>query len=315
VNAPGLLTLGQTLGVIRTAGYGPLARNSELALSIAGAESNVAIGMRRLGIPATWIGHVGADAIGDLVLRELQAEGVTVAATRDPTRPTALLLGERRTSDRTRIWYYRRDAAGAGLSPDDLHPDLFATASVLHVTGITACLGAGPADAVRTAIGRARQAGLTVSFDLNHRLALADADTFAATVRPLLAEIDLVFATSDEATVLTKETDPVRMAGALRDLGPATAVLKFGAKGSLLCSSDRLLRQPAVAVTAIDPVGAGDAFAAGFLAALLTGATPEQQLGQAAAVAGIAVATRGDWEGLPTAAELLTLTGPTDISR
>jgi 2-dehydro-3-deoxygluconokinase len=312
---PGLVTIGQTLATVRSTTAGPLGRGQLLRLSVAGAESNVAIGVRRLGVPATWTGHVGQDAAGDLVLRELRAEGVAVRAVRDPDRPTALLLSERRTATQRRIWYYRRDAAGAGLSPADVEQADWSGAGLVHLTGITACLGPGPAAAAAAATARARAAGMQVSVDLNHRLALADDIAFAAAVRPLAAAADVVFATAAEAATLTGQTDVTLMAAELLASGPSAVIIKLGTEGSLLVTPDGAVRQPALPASVVDPVGAGDAFAAGFLAGRLHGADPVGCLRQAAQVAAVAVATEGDWEGLPNAMELATLEQGLDIAR
>jgi 2-dehydro-3-deoxygluconokinase len=312
---PGLVTIGQTLATVRGTTAGPLERGQLLRLSVAGAESNVAIGVRRLGVPATWIGHVGQDAVGDLVLRELRAEGVQVRAVRDPDRPTALLLSERRTATQRRIWYYRRDAAGAGLSPADVEQADWTGAGLVHLTGITACLGPGPAAAAAAAAARARAAGMQVSVDLNHRLALADDTAFAAAVRPLAAAADVVFATAAEAATLTGQADVARMAAELLASGPSAVIIKLGTEGSLLVTADGAVRQPALPASVVDPVGAGDAFAAGFLAGRLHGADPVGCLRQAAQVAAVAVATEGDWEGLPSTQELPALEQGLDIAR
>ena len=312
---PGLVTIGQTLAAIRSAAAGPLARGRPLQLSVAGAESNVAIGVRRLGVPATWIGHVGQDALGDLVLRELRAEGVDVQAVRDPDRPTALLLAERRTADRRRIWYYRRDAAGAGLSPADIGQADWSGAGLVHLTGITACLGPGQAAATAAAATRARAEGMEISVDLNHRFALAGETAFAEAVRPLAAAADIVFATAAEAAILTGQADVEGMAAELLAAGPSAVIIKLGADGSLLITGDGTVHQPALPTVVVDPVGAGDAFAAGFLAGRLNGADPADCLRQAAHVAAVAVATEGDWEGLPTKEELPMLDQQLDIAR
>jgi 2-dehydro-3-deoxygluconokinase len=316
---PGLITIGQTLATMRASTAGPVARGGSLRVSLAGAESNVAIGVRRLGVPATWVGHVGRDALGDLIVRELRAEDVDVRAARDPGRPTALLLAERRTASRRRIWYYRRDAAGAGLSPDDVERADWSRAGVVHLTGITACLGPGPAAAAAAAAARARAAGAEISVDLNYRSALASEAGFAAAVRPLVAAADVVFATVAEASAVSHctgaERDAERLAADLLTAGPAVVVIKLGRGGSLLATRDGTARQAALPTEVVDPVGAGDAFAAGFLAARLRGADPAACLRQAACVAAIAVATEGDWEGLPSEEELLTLTQEEDIVR
>lgn len=312
---PGLVTMGQTLACVRATSVGPFARGCPLRLGVAGAESNTAIAARRLGVPATWIGHVGEDSLGDLILRELRAEGVDAQVVRDPERPTALLLAERRTAARQRIWYYRRDAAGAGLSSADVDRSDWSGAGLVHLTGITACLGPGPAAAVAAAVTRARAEGMEVSFDLNHRIALADEAAFAAAVRPLVASADIVFATAEEAAMLTGRTDVQQMAADLLAAGPSVVLIKLGADGSLLLTEHGTVRQPGIPAVAIDPVGAGDAFAGGFLAARLHGADPETSLRQAAHVAAIAVATEGDWEGLPGEEELQMLRDESDIVR
>lgn len=312
----GLVTLGQTMAVLRSERPGPLARGSAMRLGVAGAESNVAIGVRRLGSPATWIGHVGDDALGRMITRELTAEGVQVHATTDPARPTALMLSERRTADRTRVSYYRLQAAGAGLSPADVTAEWFGDAGLAHLTGITACLGEGPNAAVQAAVALAASLGLTVSLDLNHRVALATPEQFRAGLLPLVPRADVVFATAEEAALLLgADGDPRRLADGLRDLGATTVVLKRGREGSMLSSPEGVLCQEAVPVPAVDTVGAGDAFAAGFLSAVLDGADDAERLARAARVAAIAVATHGDWDGLPGRSELAVLADQTDISR
>ncbi|HTE61731.1 MAG TPA: PfkB family carbohydrate kinase, partial [Solirubrobacteraceae bacterium] len=110
-------------------------------MSVAGAESNVAIGVARLGHPVTWIGRVGDDELGELVLRTLRAEGVDVAAVgREPDAPTGLMIKERRVGAVTRVHYYRSGSAGARLAAGDIHDGLLADAGIVHVTGITPAL-------------------------------------------------------------------------------------------------------------------------------------------------------------------------------
>lgn len=311
----GLVCIGQALGVARARDCGPLANGAGLELGVVGAELNVAIGVRRLGLASTWVGHVGADPVGALVARELRAEGVRTVLTVDPERPTAFMVTERRTADRRRVVYYRVDAAGAGLGPRDLLALDWSEARMLHVTGITACLGTGPAELLQTATETARRAGLPVSLDLNHRLALADADQFRTAVTPLIARSDIVFATQDEATVITGAGSPDGQARRIHAMGPQEVVIKLGAEGSLLAVDDHVDRRASAARTVIDPVGAGDAFAAGYLAARLDGRTAIESHAQAVAVAAVCLATDGDWDGLPTAAELAEFASLIDIAR
>ncbi|MFD0658040.1 PfkB family carbohydrate kinase [Thermocatellispora tengchongensis] len=116
----------------------PAAHGGTLALSIAGAEANVAIGLARLGHRARWAGVVGQDELGALVLRTLRAEGVDVSTVRESgDRPTGLMIQESRIADITRVHYYRAGSAGSTLSPADATAALTPAPRLLHVTGIT----------------------------------------------------------------------------------------------------------------------------------------------------------------------------------
>jgi 2-dehydro-3-deoxygluconokinase len=317
--ASGLVTLGETMGLLTPETPGPLHHARGLHLSIAGAESNVAIGVRRLGGAATWIGRVGADEVGDLLLRELRAEDVGVRVVRD-TAPTGLMLKTIRAAGITRVTYYRTASAGSRLSPDDLDEALIAGAGVLHVTGITPALGTGPAAAVRAAIEIAAGAGVPVSLDVNYRSALWNEASARACLRELAGRADVVFAGESEAALLTAASPagplgPADLARTIAAAGPAQVVIKRGAAGCTAVIDGAVLEQPAVPVLAVDPVGAGDAFVAGYLAELLAGQPPSVRLATAAAAGAFAVTVSGDWEGLPHRADLALLHARDDVIR
>src|SRR3954462_7789290 len=179
-------TLGETLGLLVAEDVGPLSLVRGMRLSMGGAESNVAIGVARLGLPATWIGRLGEDPIGDLIERQLLAERVRCLVQRDPS-PTAIMLRERRTGTATGVSYYRHGSAGSHLRPADLPDGVIEAAGILHLSGITPALGPGPAETVREAMRRARQAGVPVSVDLNFRSRLWDAAAAAPGFRELAA--------------------------------------------------------------------------------------------------------------------------------
>ncbi|GAA1348724.1 sugar kinase [Streptomyces beijiangensis] len=316
----GLVTLGETMAALAPDRIGPLRHASTLGLAVAGSESTVAIGVRRLGHPAAWIGRVGADELGELVTSRLRAESVTVHATADPAAPTGLMLKERRTAALRRVHYYRAGSAGSRLTPADLPAGLIESADLLHATGITPALSDTAAASVRTAIDRAHAASVPVSYDLNHRNRLWSWEEARAFTLPLLPRISLLFASEDEAELLLGHEPGAHsaetLAQELRKLGPETVVITMGADGAVAADSSGTTRISAVPVPEIDPVGAGDSFVAGYLAALLSGADPGERLDQAARVAAWSVATEGDWEGLPTAAELpLTAAPPGTVAR
>lgn len=312
---PYLVTVGEVLAVLSAPEPGPLALGTTLRLGLAGAESNVAVGVSRLGGSATWIGRVSEDDLGELALRELRAEGVTTVAARDAA-PTSLLLKERRTSTHSRTSYYRTNTAGARLCAQDIPEHVVAGAAVLHITGITPALGDGPARAVRRAVDIAAGAGVPVSLDINFRSLLWDEAEARRVLLPLLARSDLVFAGPHEARLAVPGADdPQQLAEGICALGPGGAVIKLGADGAFALLDGKPYRQPAVPVRVHDSVGAGDAFAAGYLAELLAGEPPEQRLGTAAVLGAFAVSTTGDWEGLPRRAELALLNHHDDIVR
>ncbi|WP_433890310.1 sugar kinase [Streptomyces sp. CA-111067] len=312
---PYLVTIGEALGVLSASEPGPLSMGTGMRLGIAGAESNVAVGVSRLGGTAVWAGRVSEDALGDLILRELRAEGVVTVPVRDPA-PTSLLLKERRTAGHSRARYYRTLTAGSRLTPDDVPETLVANAAVLHVTGITPALGPGPAAAVTHAVDIAREAGVTVSLDVNYRSLLWDEPAARHALLPLLRRSDLILAGTHEARLLSPgDHAPEALAASLCALGPSAAVLKLGAAGALALIDGTTYHQPAFPVPVHDTFGAGDAFAAGYLAELLTSRPPAERLRTAALLGAFAVSTSGDWQGLPHRRDLGLLHHPDDIVR
>jgi 2-dehydro-3-deoxygluconokinase len=311
-----VVTFGETMAAMRSGG--PLRLGGTLSLSVAGAESNVAIGLARLGHGVAWVGRVGDDELGALVLRTLRAENVDVSgAVTDLVRPTGLILFERRTGDVTRVQYYRSGSAGSGLEPADLLPALAPVPApgdkhrqgILHITGITPALGPSAAKAARSGAERARQAGRLVSFDVNYRSRLWSVEDARTTLRPLAAAASIVFGSEQELALLTDDpgADAQAAADKLLGLGVRAVILKRGAHGAIAYTADGETSVPARAVRAVDVIGAGDAFVAGYLSGVLDGLGTDGRLRRAATVSAFAVGSSGDWEGLPTRTELSLL--------
>jgi 2-dehydro-3-deoxygluconokinase len=308
-----LVTIGETLALLACAEPGPMRHAHALRLGVGGAESNVAIGVRRLGVPAEWIGRVGDDELGALVLRTLRAEGVGVDhAVVDPQVATSLMLKERRTAHTARVTYYRAHGPGARLCPADVDAAAIAAADVLHLTGITLALSASARAAAQGAAAAARRAGVAVSFDVNHRSALWSARAARRAVEDILPFVDHLFVGDREAAALGWEGEPEDVAGAMAELGPATVVVKRGGRGAVAVDDGSVHDVAVVPVAAVDPVGAGDAFAAGYLAELIAGRPLDVRLATAARCGAFAVTAHGDWEALPSRADLLLLGRETD---
>jgi 2-dehydro-3-deoxygluconokinase len=303
------LTCGEAMAVLR--GPGPLRLGGSFELSVAGAEANVAIGLARLGHQAGWVGRIGADEPGELVLRTLRAEGVNVSAViADPSRPTGLMLAERRIGDLVRVTYYRSGSAGSQVSAADILPRLAEGVRLLHLTGITAALSDTARRCVMEAAVLARETGVAVSVDVNYRSRLWTSAKARDTLLPLTDLADIVFASADELAMLAGHSDHKVAAQEMLARGAGQVVVKRGADGATAYRAGSSVSVPARNVPVADLVGAGDAFVAGYLSAHLDGAGIADSLSRATTTAAFAIARNGDWEGLPTRAELSLLDLP-----
>ncbi|GAA2175512.1 sugar kinase [Agrococcus versicolor] len=302
-----IVTLGEALGLVlarRTGGFDVV---GDAELSFGGAETNVAIATARLGVETSWIGRVGDDAVGRRILRTLRAEHVEAHVTTDVDVPTAIMLKDRPHLGRSRVTYYRHGNAGSRLTPADVPLDVIAAADVLHVTGIGLALSPTSADAVLHAVRHAREVGTAVSFDVNHRSKLWSHADAAPRYRELVALADVVFAGDDEARILVDGDSPEALARGLQAMGPALAVVKLGEHGALGIDADDVLHVDAYRVPVADTVGAGDAFVGGYLAELVRGADHATRLRTAAAAGACACRAEGDWEAMPTPADVAEL--------
>ncbi|MEU4829580.1 sugar kinase [Streptosporangium sp. NPDC023615] len=303
-----LVTLGESMALFSARRTGPLRHARDFGLGVGGAESNVAIGVSRLGGRAAWIGRVGDDEFGGLLRSTLAGEGVDVRGMRvDPDAPTGLMIKSRRTAEAVDVRYYRSASAGSRLCPADLDVPLIRSARVLHVTGITPALSASAAETVRAAIAEARDAGVTVSMDVNYRRALWAPAEASAALKEIVPGVDVVFATEAEARLVVEGDDQLSLARALSELGPRHILVKRGSLGAMELSDGVVRHAEPHRVTEVDPVGAGDAFAAGWIAETLAGAGPEERLATASAAGAFAVTADGDWESLPRRSDLSML--------
>lgn len=300
-----VLTFGETMGSIRAAGL--LRHGGPMSMSLGGAETNVAIGLARLGHSVRWAGRLGADEVGRFALRTLQAEGVlTDAVVHDPSLPTGIMLLEKRIADVSRAAYYRAGSAGSALRVEDLSAALNAGPKVLHFTGITPALSDSAAEATLWAAETARERGITVSFDVNYRAKLWDRES-ASTVLTVLAGLaDIVIASEDEIGLVggSDAAAESELVGELQARGTADVVIKRGSDGATAYSSDGTHHRDALTVPVVDTVGAGDAFTAGYLSALLEGKSTDERLLRGVTLGAFAVAATGDWENLPHRDEL-----------
>lgn len=314
-DAAQLVTMGETMALLTHPHTTPLRHAQTLSLGVGGSESNVAIAAARLGIRTAWIGRVGSDELGEMVLRELRAEGIHTLSRMDTTRPTGLMLKARRSSQSVHVTYYRAGSAGSALDPSDVNPDVLKKASIFHTSAITTAISASAAHAVHKSIEVCRSSGTLVSIDLNFRRALWSETAAREEFRHLASLADIVFATEAEARIACGSAGAQELAEELAGLGRGRAIVKLGHRGAVASIDGQTSTIAPIPVLAVDSVGAGDAFAAGYLAATIQRLDAESTLNWAALMGAWSVATHGDWQGLPTRAELATLENSDDDVR
>jgi 2-dehydro-3-deoxygluconokinase len=297
---PSVVTAGETMVLGVPARQGRLRHAPSLELKIGGAESNLAIALSRLGISAGWVSLLGDDEPGRLVLDRIRGEGVDTSRVRLlQDHPTGLYLREQ-VGPAVRVYYYRQGSAASTMAPGAFDPEYLEGTTFLHLTGITPALSAECRDFVLWA---AREGGARVSFDVNYRSKLWSPEEARDLVEEMLPHTDLLFVGAEEARALWGRDDET-LVRELAGAGPGEVVLKRGNKGSLALVGDLTIAQPAFRVEEVDPVGAGDAFDAGYLAGHLWNLEAEERLRVANAMGALCVATLGDYEGLPDREEL-----------
>ncbi|MCW2803184.1 MAG: 2-dehydro-3-deoxygluconokinase [Propionibacteriaceae bacterium] len=294
-----VVTFGEAMTLMLATEDLPLLVANQLSLGIAGAESNLATGLARLGHQVGYFGRVGKDVFGERIRRALLSEGIDVShLVSDPELPTGLLIRDSPHGRPITVIYRRTGSAASATSVEDVPTQMIERARVLHATGITAALSPSAYDATVHAMRTAREAGVTVTFDPNVRLRLADVGRWRQIVDALARHADIVFTGADESKIISGTADPGQW---YAERGAAIVVVKDGIRGATEYDRQGQIHQAARTVTAVDPVGAGDGFNAGWLSAWLRGLPAAERLSEGAAVASLVVATRGDATGLPDA--------------
>jgi 2-dehydro-3-deoxygluconokinase len=296
-----VLTVGETMALLDPLGEAGVAEGETLTLRSAGAESNFAIALSRLGVPVAWVSRLGADPLGDMIAATLAGEGVDLRwVRRSVGAPTGLYL-KWRTDGRTRVMYYRADSAARGLEPADVPAEALDGVSLVHLTGITMALSATARELVVDVARRARERGAVVSFDPNWRPPLwSSAQAAAAAQLEVLPYVDWYLCGEEEGSVLFDAPDAAGVLDAARDAGARSAVVRIGARGAVVAGADGPVEVPPLRVeSVVDEVGAGDAFAAGFAYGLLQGWSVAACARGGNVLAATALAGTGDWETLP----------------
>lgn len=304
------LTLGETMAAFTPGRMGPLRYVQDYGIRVAGAESNTAVGLAKLGISAAWVSRLGNDEFGKYIRNQLRAEGVDCSGVKfDPEHRTGVMF-KQTSSGETSVFYYRENSAASHMTPEDLDEALFSDCRILHLSGITPVLSESCRRMVEAAVRLAKKHGVKLSFDPNIRKKLWKDTDYTPLLRELTLASNIVLMGLDEAETLfgTRDVEALR-SQLLTDGCIEVLALKDGSNGAWMADKNQLLHLDAYPCRCIDPIGAGDGFNAGVLAGLLQGRTLAEAGRMGAVCGALATEVPGDVEGYPDSDRLNAILG------
>ena len=303
-----VVTFGEAMMLLVADRPGPLEDAETFYKRTAGAETNVAIGLARLGLKVGWASRLGTDSMGRYLLAAMTREGVDCSrVTCDASQKTGFQFKGRVTdgSDPP-VEYHRKGSAASHMGVTDIDEAWLLTARHLHATGVFAAISGTTLIAARKTMDLMRAAGRSVSFDPNLRPTLwATPGLMRTFINDLATRADWVLPGLEEGRFLTGETSPENIAHFYRQRGAKLVIVKLGREGAYFddITGSGYVKGFAVA-NVVDTVGAGDGFAVGVISALLDGLSVPGAVKRGAWIGARAVQVLGDSEGLPTRAEL-----------
>lgn len=303
-----IITFGEAMMLLVADQTGPLEHAKAFHKRTAGAETNVAIGLARLGLKVGWASRLGTDSMGRYLLAAMAAEGIDCShVVCDAAQPTGFQFkGKVTDGSDPPVEYHRKGSAASHMDVAGIDEAWLLEARHLHATGVFAALSTSTLPAARKTMDLMRAAGRSVSFDPNLRPTLwRSLDHMRASINDLATRADWVLPGLEEGRLLTGETTPEGIARFYRQLGAKLVVVKLGSEGAYFEDASSCGHVPGFPVAkVIDTVGAGDGFAVGVISALLYGLSVAQAVRRGAWIGARAVQVLGDSEGLPTRAEL-----------
>jgi len=303
-----VVTFGEAMLLLVADRPGPLEFAQAFAKRTAGAETNVAIGLARLGLQVAWCSRLGTDSMGRYLLHAMQAEGIDCShVVCDAAQRTGFMLkGRMVDGGDPEVEYHRKGSAASLFQPEDIDEAWLLGARHLHATGIFAALSANCLATSIASMEAMRMHGKTISFDPNLRHSLwASADRMRETINSLAFRADWVLPGIEEGRLLTGQDSPEGIARFYLNVGVSLVVIKLGAEGAYWATPQQSAYVAGFPVEhVVDTVGAGDGFAAGVISALLEGIPVQDAVRRGAWMGARAVKVLGDTEGLPTRDQL-----------
>jgi 2-dehydro-3-deoxygluconokinase len=304
-----VITFGEAMLLLVADQPGPLELVQGFHKRTAGAETNVAIGLARLGLKVGWASRLGTDSMGRYLLAALTGEGVDCShVVCVPTQKTGFQFkGQVSDGSDPPVEYHRAGSAASHMGVADIDVDWLLSARHLHATGVFAAISATTLPAAKKTMDLMRAAGRSVSFDPNLRPTLwATPEKMREEINDLATRAHWVLPGLEEGRFLTGENSPESIAGFYRQRGAQLVVVKLGSEGAYYDADSGCGYIAGFPVaTVVDTVGAGDGFAVGVISALLDGLSVPEAVKRGAWIGARAVQVLGDSEGLPTRSELL----------
>ncbi len=269
-----VLALGEAMIRLSPPGAQRLEQAACLEVYAGGSEANVAVALARLGLSTAWVGRLPSNPLGARVVAELARHGVDVSKViwSKEGRVGIYYLEVGGAPRGSRVVYDRQGSAASQLQADEIDWDILNQTRHLHISGITVALSASCAEVSRRALTEAKRRGVSTSLDVNYRSRLWSPEAARVSLQPLLG-VDVAFCTSEDARqVFGADGSPLDVAERLRRRWDAgLVVLTLGDEGAVACSAQGQWQGRSHRLRAVDRVGAGDAYAAGFLFGYLAG--------------------------------------------
>lgn len=311
VNNKKFLTIGEPMAMFIANETGDLAQVEQYTRRLAGAELNVAIGMARLDFDSTYISKVGQDSFGKFIKAAVSDEGINISEIyTDKHHPTGFQLKSNQDDgEDPTVEYFRKNSAASTLSSEecDLTVLINDENSHLHLTGVAIALSESVRGLCHKAVDRAKQKGVTVSFDTNLRPTLwHNKAQMIEEVNALAIKSDWLLPGISEGKLLTGFSEPEQIADFYLQQGVKVVVIKLGEAGAYYKthSDEAGIAAPFKVKKVVDTVGAGDSFAVGVVSALLEGCTVAEAASRGNLLGSLTVQVSGDSEGLPTREQL-----------
>lgn len=304
-----VLTFGEAMAMFVATEAGQLENSQTFKKYLAGAETNVAIGLSRLGYDVGFSSRVGQDSLGRFISKTLTEENIdTSHIAIDPNHPTGFQLKSRVDAGDPVVEYFRGFTAFRQLNREDIDSDWVKKAHHLHLTGIPIALSDAVRDYTNALIEIAHRNGITISFDPNLRPVLwSDEISMITEINRTASQADWVFPGISEGQQLTGYNEPRDIAAYYLEKGVQLVVIKLGDKGAYYRTNEKEgTVNGCVVEHVIDTVGAGDGFAVGTISGLLENLSVPEAVARGNAVGALAIQSPGDSDGLPTREQLET---------